>query len=177
MPYEFIDGRWHDPTSPASPTPCTSCGHSGAALLPHRDTGLAVCSVCDPSPFPPPPDDRIDEVFDAREQLPPSIIPTDIAGWVRNLAKYLAHTRPTHLRVSHNSPSTDVLTVVLAAERRDVCSSELVLRAAALAGYPVLVGPGCTHVGISAEPEIRLPGVRVIEVLPAPAGWAQAHVA
>lgn len=177
MNYTLRDGRWHNANNSAVPQPCQSCNYVGATLRPHRDTGKMVCSVCDPSPFPPVPEELADEAFDEREKLPPSVIPTDIAGWVHNLARYLTRTRPTHLPATHASPSTDLLTTVLVAERRDVCSSELVIRAAALAGYSLLTGPGCAHVGIAVEPEVRLPGARVIEVLEAPVGWAARGVA
>ncbi len=52
MNYTLHNGRWHNPIAPAAPTPCTSCGHPGAMLRPHRTTGQQVCSVCDPSGFP-----------------------------------------------------------------------------------------------------------------------------
>src|SRR5690625_2649461 len=114
-PLTLTDGRWTNPatTATAAPPPCASCGYRGAMLRPHRGTGAMVCSVCDSSVFPPVPEELADAAFDAREQLPPHVIPTDIEGWVRQLARYLSATRPSRRAVLHGSPTTGLLRVIL----------------------------------------------------------------
>lgn len=179
-PYTLIDGRWTTPAALADPAPCASCGHVGADLRPHQDTGQPVCSVCDSSSWPmlteDTPEEVVDAYFAAREALPAHIIPTDTSSWVHRLSNYLAKTR-TPRTVTHDSPTASVLATVLAVEVGEVCSPELVMRAAVHAGFSVLQTPTCVHIGMASEPSVLLPGMRVVEVLPAPADWPMGSAA
>lgn len=178
--HTLIDGRWTTREAITSPTSCQSCGYRGATLRPHCDTGQMVCSVCDSSSWPMLTEDTeqhiVDAYFAAREALPAHIVPTDMASWVYRLSNYLRRTRQAY-PVTHDSPTARILAVVLAVELGDVCSPELVMRAAVHAGYEILQSDSCTHIGFSVEPAVLLPGARHIEVLEAPAKWSMPSVA
>lgn len=159
MRYEMRDGRWFNWADRVDPERCQLCGYRGAAVAPNA-AGVLTCSICDPNGWPDIPDHLEQEVEQARQKLgadqgdtAPALLPM---SQILRIADRLRATHPRTILASHRSPTAQQLAIVMSAEIGELVTAETVARAATAAGYPVLPGTECTHIGATLQTENHL---------------------